>query len=194
MMSSLYVSCLKWGKDADHGPQHSWFESGNKVLLHVAPPPPSTVSFHYGYKNTLSKNVSNTNLSFVLYYLQWTSLHYKTLITNPWISENLLCQSSIHTTGQANTVHAFAFEVLACGNPTHNLEVVSTPKPTTITLLLAMSIFSQSRLGVCERLLFLSWSVLLSYCNMPLMSVLLRHRPRCQKPPNCLDPRAPSVQ
>lgn len=72
------------------------------------------------------------------------------LFTNPWISEYLLYQSSIHTRSQANTIHAF--EVLACGNPSHNLEVVSTPKPTTITLLLAMSIFSQSRFSVCKRL------------------------------------------
>lgn len=81
-------------------------------------------------------------------------------------------QSSIRTTDQANTIHAF--EVLACGNPNHNLEVVSTPKPTAITLLLAMSIFSPSRLGVCERLPFLSWSVLLSHFNMLLTSILFR--------------------
>lgn len=103
------------------------------------------------------------------------------LFTNPWISEYLLYQSSIHTASQANTIHAFA-----CGNPTHNLEVVSTPKPTTITLLLAISIFSQSRLGVCEQLPFLSWSVLLSHCDMPLTSMLFKHRPRRQQQAVCL--------
>ncbi len=109
--------------------------------------------------------------------------------TNPWIFEYLLYQSSIHTASQANTIHAFA-----CGNPTHNLEVVSTPKPTTITLLLAMSIFSQSRLGVCKQLPFLSWSVLLSHCNMLLTSILFKHRPRRQQQPVCLGLRPPTVR
>lgn len=50
---------------------------------------------------------------------------------------------------QPNTMHAF--EILACGNPSHNLEVVCAPKPTTITQLLAMCIFSQSTsLCVCD--------------------------------------------
>lgn len=49
-----------------------------------------------------------------------------------------------------------------------------------------MGIFSQSRLGVCEQLPFLSWSVLLSHCNMLLMSVHFRHGPRRQQPLVCL--------
>lgn len=70
------------------------------------------------------------------------------------------------------------FAGLACGNPTHNLEVVSAPKPTTITQLLAAGIFSQSRLGVCERLLFsLSWSATLCHWNALLTCRLFRRRP-----------------
>lgn len=103
--------------------------------------------------------------------------YIKALFTNPWISEHTRI---ITTTSQANAI--YAFEVLACGNPTHNLEVVSSPKPTTITLLSVMSIFSQSRLCVCKRLPLLSWSELLSYCNMLLMSALFRRRPRHQQP------------
>lgn len=54
---------------------------------------------------------------------------------------------------------------LNCGNLTHNLEVVSTPKPTTITMFLAMSIFSQSRLGVCEQLAFYPGQLLVSHVH-----------------------------
>jgi len=86
----------------------------------------------------------------------------------PLFPHFLLYQSSIQTTCLANSMHAF--EVLARGNTSHNLEVVSTPQTTTITLFLAVSIFSQSRLGVYKRPLLLPWSVLLSHCNMPFMS------------------------
>lgn len=68
------------------------------------------------------------------------------LFRNPWISKYLFYRSSSQVNG------VLGFKVFPCGDPSHNLETVSTPKPTTITLLWAMSIFSKSRLDVCERL------------------------------------------
>lgn len=58
-----------------------------------------------------------------------------------------------------------AFEVLACGNPSHNLEVVCAPKPTTITQLLAMGIFSQSTsLCVCDARVLVSVALSFETC------------------------------
>lgn len=108
-------------------------------------------------------------------FISWKPL-YLNFAHYSWNLQYPLYQSSILTTSQANTIDAF--EVLACGNPTHNLEVVSTPKQTTITLLLAMSIFSQSRLGVCERLYpFQCYSLIVMCFPHPYSSDIVNNNP-----------------
>lgn len=126
--------------------------------------------FNKGIKTPKANYVSNIDLS------SGSLLSLYSLIPE---FLNTSCIKAV-ATPQVKPIPYMLFEILACGNPTHNLEVVCAPKPTTITLLLAMSIFSQSRLGVCERLPFLSRSVLLSHCNILLTSTLFRHRPSCQ--------------
>lgn len=71
--------------------------------------------------------------------------------------------------------------VLACGNPSHNLEVVSTPKSDHNYPVPDHEYF-QLVWALCLQMLP-SWSALLSQSNMLLTFMLYRLYPRHQQPP-----------
>lgn len=90
-------------------------------------------------------------------------------------------QSTSSTTIQADTIMPWWYlpvEIQAA--PNSKLEVVSTPKVTTIALFLTMSIFSQSGLGVCKHFhpgqhCFLSQTWLSHRCSTDFIPDINKH-------------------